>query len=177
LAQVLGRLLRDTDADVRRAAAMSLLSFSPTNATAAGVFRANLTNQEFQPLFLNALARLDPVPHLDELAQAITEKTNPQNWWGGEIPAFTSWKILFKYLQGQPAAALSSGKLDRHLDALERVGNYSSSEPRDIYALYLQRGLAERARKFRETAKKAVSYDLDYYFKQVDANPSAYVRE
>ena len=60
---------------------------------------------------------------------------------------------------------------------MEKVGNYSSSEPRDIYAFYIQRGMAARARQFREAARKAASYDLDYYFKQVDENPALYKRE
>ena len=107
----------------------------------------------------------------------MEEKTTPRNWWGGEIPAFTAWKILFNYLQNQPADTVRSGKFDRYLGAMEKVGNYSSSEPRDIYAFYLQRGLAERARTFREAAKKAASYDLDYFFKMVDQNPSHYRRE
>jgi hypothetical protein len=59
---------------------------------------------------------------------------------------------------------------------MEKVVNYSSSEPRDIYAFYVQRGMTERAKKFRQAAKKAVSYDLDYYFKQVDQAPSLYTR-
>jgi hypothetical protein len=67
--------------------------------------------------------------------------------------------------------------MDRYLDAMEKVGNYSSSEPRDIYAFYVQRGMTERAQKFCEAARKAVSYDLDYYFKQVDENPSLYKRQ
>jgi hypothetical protein len=36
--------------------------------------------------------------------------------------------------------------------------------------------MTERAQKFRATASKAVSYDLDYYFKQVDQNPTLYQR-
>lgn len=44
------------------------------------------------------------------------------------------------------------------------------------YAFYLQRGMTERAKKYREAARKAVSYDLDYYFNQVDQNPSPYKR-
>ena len=59
---------------------------------------------------------------------------------------------------------------------MEKVGNYSSSEQRDIYAFYLQRGMTERAKKYRAAATKAASYDLDYYFKQVDENPSLYQR-
>ena len=90
---------------------------------------------------------------------------------------FTAWEILFRYLQNQSTDDVRSGNLDRYLDAIEKVGNYSSSEPRDIYAFYLQRGMTERAAKFRRAANKAASYDLDYFFKQVDANPSQFKRE
>jgi hypothetical protein len=176
-APLLAKLLADRDADVRRAAAMSLLSFAPTNRAIAQVFQANLQNKEFEPLFLNSLARANPEKHLEDLSRAIEQKANPDNWWGGEIPAFTSWKILFKYLQAREAGAMRSGKFDRYLDAMEKVGNYSSSEPRDIYAFYVQRGMRDRAKKYRQTAKQAASYDLDYYFNQVDINPSLYTRE
>jgi HEAT repeat protein len=177
LANLLGRLLADKDPNVRRATAMSLLSFSSTNEAVAEVFQANIENDEFKPLFLNALAREKPAAHLDALAKAIDEKANPKNWWGGEIPAFTSWKILFKYVQTQPVDNVRSGKLNRYLDAIEKVGNYSSSEPRDIYAFYLQRGMTERAKNYREAANKSASYDLDYYFKAAEKNPSLYIRE
>jgi hypothetical protein len=53
---------------------------------------------------------------------------------------------------------------------------YSSSEPRDLYALYVQKGLAARAQAFRAQCKKAITYDIDYYFKQVDEHPSHYTR-
>jgi hypothetical protein len=172
----LARLLADPEFKVRAAAAMSLLSFSPKDKAIAAVFRANLDNEEFKPLFLIALARENPAGHLDALASAVEQRSEPKNWWGGQIPAFTAWEILFRHLQAQPSASLRSGKLDRYLDALEKVGNYSSSEPRDIYAFYLQRGMTERAQRYREAAKKAASYDLDYYFKQVDENPSLYTR-
>jgi len=177
LAEVLAKLLADREADVRRAAAMSLLSFSPKNDSIAKVFRANLDNEEFQPLFLNALARENPTDHLEALSKAVEEKTTPTNFWGGQIPAFTSWEILFRYLQAQPSDRVRSGELDRYLDALEKVGNYSSSEPRDIYAFYIQRGMTERAKRFRHAANQAASYDLDYYFKQVDENPTLYKRQ
>ncbi|MDO9527968.1 MAG: HEAT repeat domain-containing protein [Syntrophales bacterium] len=177
LANVLGKLLADKDAKVRKTAAMSLLSFSPKNEGIAEVLRANLENAEFQPLFLNALARENPEPYRDGLARAVEEKTEPTNWWGGTAPAFDAWDILFKYIQHQPVDSVRSGKLDRYLDAIEKVGNYSSSEPRDIYAFYVQRGMSELAKKFREKANKAASYDLDYFFKQVDQNPSLYKRE
>ena len=177
LAETLAKLLTDREDRVRTAAAMSLLSFSPKNKAIADIFRANLGNEEFKPLFLLALARQHPADYLDGLARAVEQKSQPKNFWGGQIPAFTAWEILFRYLQAQPAEALRSGKLDRYLDAIEMVGNYSSSEPRDIYALYLQRDMTERARKSRAAANKAASYDLDYYFKQVDQNPALYQRQ
>jgi hypothetical protein len=57
------------------------------------------------------------------------------------------------------------------------VGNYSSSEPRDIYAFYLQRGMTDRARRFRKEAAAASTYDPDYYFSMADENPALYTRE
>jgi hypothetical protein len=177
LADILAKLLADQEVKVRNVAAMSLLSFSPKNDTIAKVFRANLENEEFKPLFLIALAKENPTAHLDALAVGIEQRSEPKNFWGGQIPAFTAWGILFKHLQAQPAETIRSGKLDRYLDAIEKVGNYSSSEPRDIYAFYVQRGMNERAKKFRQDAKRAASYDLDYFFNQVDENPSLYKRE
>jgi hypothetical protein len=174
---VLAKLLADKEPKVRQTAAMSLLSFSPKNEGIAGVFRSQLKNKEFQPLFLIALAREKPEDYLDALARAVEEKTEPRNFWGGQIPAFAAWEILFQYLQSRPVDEVRSGRLNRYLDAMEKVGNYSSSEPRDIYAFYLQHDMTERAQKFRRAANSAASYDLDYYFKQVDPNPSLYRRE
>ncbi len=37
--------------------------------------------------------------------------------------------------------------------------------------------MTERAKKFRDKSNKAVPYDLDYYFKMVDDNPSLYKRQ
>lgn len=172
LVTVLGRLLADNDRAVRRVASVSLISFSPKNEAVAGVLRANLGNKEFEPMFLNALARETPAPYLDALAQVVEEKNDPVNWRGGQISALTTWKILFKYLQRQPTEILSSGSVDRYLDAIEKYGNSSSSEPRDVYAFYILRGMNERAKRFRERANRAATYDLDYFFKQVDQNPS-----
>ena len=171
---VLSKLIKDEDKAVRRAAMESLRSFRPEIPAVAAALKQDLANPESQPLSLLALARGNPGAHLEELAKAIEGKTDPTNWHGGEIPAFTAWKLLFKHLRAQPAAEIRSGKWDRYLDALESVGQYSSSEPRDIYAFYLQRGMPERAAKYREKAKKAVTYDLDYFFDMVDKNPSVY---
>ena len=171
---VLSKLIQDEDKAVRRAAMESLRSFRPDIPAVAAALKQDLTNPESQPLSLLSLARGNPGAHLDELAKAIECKTEPTNSSGGEIPAFTAWKLLFKHLRAQPAAEIRSGKWDRYLDALESVGQYSSSEPRDIYAFYLQRGMPERAAKYRAKAKKALPWDIDYFFNMVDKNPSVY---
>ncbi|MEO5712871.1 MAG: HEAT repeat domain-containing protein [Luteolibacter sp.] len=171
---VLSKLIKDEDPAVRRAALESLHSFRPDIPTVAAALKQDLANPESGPLSLLALARQDPGAHLEELAQVIEKKTSPNNWSGGEIPAFTAWKLLFKHLQAQPAEDIRAGKWDRFLDAFEKVGQYSSSEPRDIYAFYLQREMPERAAKYRALAKKAVTYDMDYYFDMVDKSPSTY---
>jgi hypothetical protein len=93
------------------------------------------------------------------------------------IPEGDSWNILFKYVQSRPPEQFKSGKLDPLLDALEQMKWYSSSEPRDLYALYVQQGLTDRAKTFRQRTKKDVTYDIDYYFKQVDASPQTYKRD
>ena len=115
-ADTLAKLLADTEAKVRTAAAMSLLSFSPKDKVIADIFRANVENDEFKPLFLIALARENPAGYLDALASAVEQRTEPKNWWGGQIPAFTAWEILFRYLQTQPPEALQlrqAGPLSR----------------------------------------------------------------
>ena len=83
LAEVLARLLGDQEAKVRQAAAMSLLSFAPKNESIAKIFRENLENAEFKPLFLNALARQKPADHLDALAKVVEEKTEPRTGGAG----------------------------------------------------------------------------------------------
>ena len=62
--------------------------------------------------------RLRSNDHLDGLAAAVEQKSEPRHFWGGQIPAFTAWEILFRYLQRQPAETLRSGRLDRFLDAM-----------------------------------------------------------
>ena len=170
MAEILAKLLTDKERKVREAAAKSLLSFSPKNEAFAAIFRANLENQEFNPLFLNALAREDPAGHLDALAKAVEQKAEPRNFWGGQTPACTSRVILFKYLRAQPADEIRGGKFDRYLGVLEKA----APDSREIYAFYLQRGMTERAKKFRAEAKKTATYDIDRYFNQVDENPSLY---
>ena len=171
---ILTTLGKDADRTVRQAAGESLRSFRPEVPAAQAALRADLDNPEARPLSLLALARKNPGAYLEDLAQIVERKPTPSNWTGGQIPDYTAWKLLFGYLQARPGAEVRSGKWNRYLDALEKVGNYSSSEPRDLYAFYLQRGLTERAAKYRAAANQAASYDLDYYFKMVDKDPAIY---
>jgi HEAT repeat protein len=176
LADTLATLLGDNDPQVRSASCQSLLSFSPKRKEVGKVFQANLGNEEFSPLFLNALAKDNPEPYLEPLARVVERKTEPRSWQGGQVPSFTAFNILFKYLQSQPAETVREGKFDRYLDAIEKGYSTGSSEPRDIYAFYLQRGMTERAKAYRAAAKKAASFDLDYYFNMVDKCPATYTR-
>jgi hypothetical protein len=179
----LGSLVNDRDEGVSGAAALSLLSFSLD--ASEEVLKENIDHPTYHPLFVNALAKSDTAPYLKQLAAIVREKREPQTWWGGFVPCGDSWQLLFRYVQSQPAETLKGGKLDGVLEALEYPVSgdpkgptfYSSSEPRDLYALYLQRGLKDRAAKFRAAAKKAITYDIDYYFNMVDQNPQQYRRE
>jgi hypothetical protein len=172
LVPLLGSLLRDPVPRVRMHAALGLLSFALDVATP--VMKANL-GSDYRALFINALARRDPQPYLAMLAEVIEKRLQPAAWWGGSIPAGDSWKLLFEYVKARPAAELTAGKLDRSLDALERMQWFSSSEPRDLYALYLRRGLPARATRFRDATRKAVSYNIDYYFDMADKDPASFV--
>jgi hypothetical protein len=176
----LAPLVDDADLEVSQAAAMSLLSFSLEESKAA--LTAHLDHKQYHPLFVNALAQNDPEPYLEPLCQVIRTNRVPEDWWGGFVPWGDSWNVLYKYVQAQPAAKLETPKLKPVLDALEfpATGNpngpdyYSSSEPRDLYAFYVQRGLTDRAKAFRALCKKTITYDIDYYFNMVDERPGDY---
>jgi hypothetical protein len=170
----LSKLLGDDDARVRRAAMMSLLSFSPNSDSIAAIFKANLNNQEFSPLFLLALARENPAPYLDGLVKEMKQNAVPENWAGGETPWFAARQILFKYLQAQPFEEVTSGKMDRYLDAIDKAALNTNGVAIYIYAFYVQRGMTERAKAFRQAAQKAFPYLPDASFNQVDQNPLLY---
>lgn len=179
----LAKLLADADAGVQAAAALSLLSFGLDDSR--DVLKANIKHPQYHSLFVNALAREDAGAYLEELAEIVKRKKEPEQFWGGRIPWGVSWELLFHYVQRQPADQVRGGKFDKTLDALEYPASgdaagpsyYSSSEPRDLYALYLQRGMRDRAAKFRAQAKKTITYDIDYYFNQVDQSPQTYQRQ
>jgi HEAT repeat protein len=172
LVRMLDALLHDPESKVRAAAALSLLAFA--SGDAEQVMKANLA-PEFRPLFINALARADPQPYLPLLAEVIEQQLQPENWWGGSIPAGDSWLILYGFVKSRPSAELASGELDRSLDALERMQWFSSAEPRALYALYLSRGLVARAQQFREATRRSVPDDIDYFFDMADKDPATYL--
>lgn len=167
----LGRLVADPDGRVGMAAAMSLLSYALDDA--APTIKAHLAG-EFGPLFVNALARRDPKPYLTRLAEVIERDQRPAHWWGGSIPSYVSWRLIFDYLKAQPAAELS--KQTRLLDALEHHKWGGSSEPTALYALYVHTKLTARAAAFRALIKKTVSWDNDIYFDRADQDPATYLR-
>ena len=181
LLPVLNKLLHDPVAEVRSAAAISLLSY-PVDQSAS-VMKANLES-EIRPRFVNALASNDPQPYLAMLAEVIDQQGTELYWkqptgWniGGTIPAVDSWRILFEFVRSRPAGELTSGNLDTSLGALERLHWFSSGEPTQLYALYLRRGLVSRAKQFREKNEDTSSLgDMKVFFDRVDLNPATYVR-
>jgi hypothetical protein len=183
LIPLLGKLLGDPSPAAQSAAAMSLLSFSPRDS--GDVLRANVDNPEFHALFVNALARDDTAAYVDELGEIIKKQKAPEHFWGGAIPWGVSWNRLFFYVQQQPQERVRDGEFDRVLDMLEYPANgdaagpkyFSSSEPRDLYALYVQRGMADRASRFRALTKKDFGGDMGEYYDRVDRDPQAFQRQ
>ena len=175
MAPRLGELLKDKSLPVRNAAAMSLLSLHIS--LSHDVLVANIKDPEYRSLFVNALAMQEPEKYIADLTDVIVNGLVPEHFWGGRTPAFDSWNILFKYVQTREKDELASGKLNAAMDTLEGLKGYSSSEPRDLYALYLQMGLVDRAKAFREKVRKEAKFDMDYYFNMVDASPYSYNRE
>jgi hypothetical protein len=178
LLPLLDKLLHDPAAEVRGAAALSLFSFPIDQA--APVMKENLTS-EFRPLYVNALARGDPQPYLEMLAESIEQQAEnpsgsdfPSNWiWGGFSPPSDSWHILFDYVKSRPAAELTRGDFNRSLDALERGKFHNAGQPTSLYALYLSCGMLARAKQFRDTARKSSSFDIEHLFDGVDRDAAA----
>ena len=71
-------------------------------------------------------------------------------------------------------ASCLRARLDRTLDAAREDALVQLVGPRDLYALYLRRGLTDRAMRFRVAMKTAVSFDMEYYFDQVDKSPATF---
>jgi hypothetical protein len=134
---------------------------------------------------VNALATENAGAYLPDPIQIVRRELEPEPrvWWGGHVAWGVSWNLLYQHARNQRAEAWASGKLDDVLDALESPATgppapayYSSSEPRDLYALYLVHGQKERAKKFRALCKKGVPYDMEMFFDQADKSPAQYQR-
>lgn len=181
LVPLLDKLLHDPRVPVRNAAALSLLSYPIDQA--APVMKANLAS-DFRPLFVNALASADPQPYVSMLGEIIerqpaspSEWKRPADWeYGGTIPTYESWQILFDFVKSRAVAELTSGKLDSSLDALERVQSFDCGRTVGVYALYVNRGLVSRAKQFRDTARKTcpAAYNVDQHFDAIDRDPAGH---
>ena len=169
LIPLLDGLLGDGNEEVRTAAALSLLSFETSEV--AQCLERHINDPDFKSVFVNALARVNPEPYIESLAEVVEQRSEPKRFWGGRIPHADSWDILFAYVQRLPPVELQSSEITRALDALDRAQFYGSSEPRDLYAFYLKRHLPQRAADFRRHCRESVSFDMEYFFKTVDGTP------
>ncbi len=181
LVPTLGKMLSDPDPDVVAAAALSLVSFSPDQNRE--VLKANLDHPQFKSVFVNALAREDAGPYLKQLGEAIRNGWLPEHcWWSPSDPSSLSWEILLRHVQNLPAETLKEGKSDACLDALEypvKAGSkkhgYYGCSPSYLYALYVARGLKERAEKYRDACEDVSTHDIGKIFDHVEKSPSAYL--
>lgn len=169
LLPVLNRALLDPNNKVRGVAALSLASFSPKQS--GDILLAHIDDPDYKVGFANILASEHTAPYLDMLCEIIQQREYSA-WggtaWSGELSYFDSWDILFRYLKTQTAKALQSGQFDRQLEALESAPIQSSSEPRDLYELYLSNGLKARAAKYREYVSRTSPFDMEIFLRGVD---------
>jgi hypothetical protein len=162
----LGGMLDDSDQGAGDAAAISLLSLD--TKVAAPVLKAHLRDARYQVAFINALADVDPAPYRDDLVAFLAvKKSGPEISLTGEIPSYTAWEILMKYISTCGPDDIRAGKLDKYLDALETPPNIGS-RPLTLYRFYHDNGFTDRMQSFRAKALKQAGYDLDIYFKQID---------
>ncbi|NND95691.1 MAG: HEAT repeat domain-containing protein [Pirellulaceae bacterium] len=178
---MLSELLSDDDPKVVSSAAASLLSFSIDDTRS--IMQRQTDHGEFGCVFVNALATENVALYTSQLGHIIRTDPHPKQWWGGHVPWGVAWNLLFIHVQKQPQTKIRSGEMDMLLDylespitAFEKSNHYSSSEPRDLYALYIQRGLRRRAKEYRMRVNQKTSYDMDLYFDRVDAHPDHFLR-
>jgi hypothetical protein len=165
LLPILGQALHDSNNALRGAAALSLASFSPKKS--GDILRANIEDSDYKAVFVNILASENAKPYVGMLSDIIQKRQSIL--WAGTIPYAESWDILFKYLKTQTSETLQSGQFNNQLEVLEKAEIFSSSPPRDLYQFYLKNGLNDRAAKFREYIRRTSNFDMELYFKRVDA--------
>jgi hypothetical protein len=167
LLPLLATLLKDKDENVRAMAAMSTVSFDPKESGA--LLKTFRNDPDFHASFIDALALADPKPWLDDLAQVVRDNAEPKLHFVAQMPVYTSWQILKSEIEARPVGELVSGKLDIYLDALDQPPNIGSGPYQEMYQFYRDKGLKDRAARFRALAKKRVKgYDIDYYFNRID---------
>jgi hypothetical protein len=167
LIPLLAVLLKDEDERVRSVAAMSAVSFDPRES--ATTLKAFLGEPDYRASFVDALALADPKTWLDDLAQIVAGNAVPKLQFVAQMPVYTSWQILKAEMDARTPQELAGGTLDKYLDALDQPPDIGSGPFQEMYQFYRDKGLTDRAARFRALAKKRVTgYDIDYYFKRVD---------
>ncbi|MEO7300660.1 MAG: hypothetical protein ABI042_19015 [Verrucomicrobiota bacterium] len=174
--------------EVHKSAREALLKFDVEQVKE--ILKKNLGDAEFRPDYLCKLAEKNPDPWLTNLVEVLEvrrEKIKQQAETSGVEPKaayfqglmslsgthFKCWTIIYDHLSALPNEAFSDGKLDRCLVALEKAGNTGSSEPTKLYQLYLQKGLSERALKFRsESEKDFPNHNLKEFFDRIERSPN-----
>jgi hypothetical protein len=146
---------------------MSAVSFDPRES--ATTLKAFLGEPDYRASFVDALALADPKTWLDDLAQIVAGNAVPKLQFVAQMPVYTSWQILKAEMDARTPQELAGGTLDKYLDALDQPPDIGSGPFQEMYQFYRDKGLTDRAARFRALAKKRVTgYDIDYYFKRVD---------
>jgi len=167
LLPILDRMLADPDELASRAAALSLLSFDPD--VAGPILKAHLGERRYSVEFTNALAEADPAANRDRLVAILKANPAPEVYLAGQMPTYTAWDILMKYVTDLDPAGLRAGTFDPYLDALETPPNVGSSPYQTLYRFYHDRRLTARMQSFKAKARAQVTgYDIDFFFKQID---------
>ena len=92
-----------------------------------------------------------------------------------------AWNILFEYALQQngrfstPKVKNVLASLESPIRESEKSYHFSSSQPRDLYALYVQNGMQERAASYREAVNAKTTYDMELYFNNVDKHPGHFL--
>ncbi len=151
LLPALDRMLADPNQSLRRAAALSLLSFDPR--VAGPQLKAHRGDREFKVAFINALADADPAAYRDDLVAIVKSNPMPEGNLSGQLPAFTAWETLMRYVATADEAEIRAGHFDRYLDALENPPNVGSGPFQTLQRFYQDRGLESRLQSLKTKAR------------------------
>jgi len=161
-------LLEDPEVGVQRSAAQALLAVATGHAHDALERQAD--HELYGGLFVNSLAETDAVPWRSRLTENVETRYSPAAWWGGFVPHAHSWALLFEDLSKLATTELESAAVAPALHALEHAKFHGSSEPRDLYQLYHDRGMDSHAKAFRAHVDETVGFDMSLYLDRVDAS-------